>query len=130
MTLTWYPDFCPSGQCQIEIEPDWSGPRRFVKTCAHHQSLRNAHGDQGAFSAILQSSRVKETARWEAKQELMSRGTVNKEFPGVPYVVNADGSFTLQPGGNNTVKNAIRTRITTALALIDKPTGTSTVSVA
>ena len=129
--ITWYPDFCPSGGCQIEIEPDWSGPRRFVKTCAHHQSLRNAHGDSGALNAILQSSRVKETARWEAKQELMARGLATKDgLPGVPYTVDASGNFTLQPGGNNTVKNAIRTRITTALQAVDKAPGTSTVSVA
>ena len=129
MSLTWYPDFCPSGQCAIEIESDWT-VKSFRKACPHHQSLRNGHGDTGAFRAILQSSRVKEVARWQAKLELMDRGIVDKEFPGVPYTVGSDGNFTLQPGGNNTVKNAIRTRILVATALVEKPAGTSTVTVA
>jgi hypothetical protein len=128
--LTWYPDFCPSGQCAIEIERDWSGPRQFIKTCAHHQGLLNTLGAANAFMAILQSSRVKETARWEAKQELMARGLADKEMPGVPYIVASNGNFTLTPGGNNTVKNAIRARIATALQSVEQPQGTSTMSVA
>ena len=141
MTLTWYPDFCPSGQCQIEIERDWSAPRRFVRRCAHHQSLGLA--DQPLFDAILQSSRVKEAARWTVKVEL----GLDKEHPGVRYRTNADGSFTVltdaaslawvredgTAGPLPTIRNQDRTRArtaaTTAASTVSRPTGTSTVTV-
>jgi hypothetical protein len=44
--------------------------------------------------------------------------------------VASNGNFTLTPGGNNTVKNAIRARIATALQSVEQPQGTSTMSVA
>lgn len=92
--ITWYPDFCPSGQCVIELDKasqaiNWLIPKRIVKLCPHHKNL--GLSDQGVFEAILQSSRVKEAAKAAAKKEL----GLDEEHPGVPFKVNADGSFTI-----------------------------------
>ena len=141
MPLTWYPDFCVGQPCAIEIERDWSAPRRFVRRCAHHQSL--GLPDQALFDAILQSSRVKEAARWAVKVEL----GLNKEHPGVRYRTNADGSFTVltdaaslawtredgTAGPLPTIRNQDRTRARTAALnaalTVSRPAGTSTVTV-
>lgn len=142
--LTWFPDFCPSGSCALEIERDWSGVKQFIRVCPHHQGLRDGGlNDQQAFAAILQSSRVKETARWATKVEL----GLNKEHPGVPYRVNADGSFTVPtdraslawtapdgsigplPNINNADRVRARTAANNAVLLVSRPAGTSQVTV-
>jgi len=83
--LTWMPDFCPSGNCRIELDKaggkvDWTRPKSFVTLCPHHRGLKDSGlTDQQVFDAILQSSRVKEAARWAVKVEL----GLGKEHPGV-----------------------------------------------
>lgn len=130
MILTWYPDYCPIGNCVIEIEPDWSAVRRMA-LCPHHQNLKITLGltDDQVFRAILASSRMKETARWAIKEELMKLGEMDKEHPGVPYTVEADGNFIIQSGKTGPTRTALRTLVATALAVVEKPTGTSTVTV-
>lgn len=131
MILTWHPDFCPNGEhCSLEIEPDWSAVRRMV-LCAHHQNLKTTLGltDDQVFRAILASSRVKETARWTVKEELMRLGEMDKEHPGVAYTVEADGNFTIQSGKTGPSRTALRTAVNLALAVVEQPVGTSTVTV-
>jgi len=145
MMLTWTPDFCPSNPpCRLEIERDWSAVKSVLRYCAHHQSLRDGGlDDQQLFNAILQSSRVKETARWQIKLEL----GLDKEYPGVPYRVNPDGSFTIptdraslawslqdgSPGPLPSINTADRVRAraaaNNAVAAVSRPNGTSTVTV-
>jgi len=99
--------------------------------------------DQQLFNAILQSSRVKETARWQIKLEL----GLDKEYPGVPYRVNPDGSFTIptdraslawslqdgSPGPLPSINTADRVRAraaaNNAVAAVSRPSGTSAVTV-
>lgn len=143
--ITWEPDFCPPGQgrCVIEIERDWSAPRRFVSLCTHHQELRTGLSDAQLFAIILQSCRVKETARAVVKAEL----GLDKEHPGVPYRVGADGNFTVlttrpalawiapdgSPGAVPNISASERTRARAAAALavqaVVRPVGTSIVTV-
>lgn len=130
--MFWTPDFCPPGpSCTLEIERDWSKIVRFVRCCPHHQSLRDSGlDDQRVFAAILQSSRVKEAARAAAKTEL----GLDKEHPGLPFTVAADGSITVLTGingerTNGLVRALVRTAVDAAVALVEKPEGTSTVTV-
>jgi len=125
--LTWTPDFCPpNGNCVLEIERDWSAVKSVISYCPHHQALKDSGlTDQQVFQAILQSSRMKERARWEAKLEL----GLDKEHPGVPYRVNPDGSFTILTGAKGVALTRMKTRIEAQLATVDRPTGTSTVTV-
>ena len=142
--LIWTPDFCPSGSCRLEIERDWSAVKSVLRYCTHHQSLRDGGlDDQQVFNAILQSSRVKETARWQIKLEL----GLDKEHPGVPYRINPDGSFTIptdraslawslqdgSPGPLPVINAADRARAraaaNSAVLGVSRPSGTSTVTV-
>ena len=146
--LTWMPDFCPSGNCRIELDKtggsvDWTRPKSFVTLCPHHRGLKDSGlSDQQGFDAILQSSRVKEVARWAVKLEL----GLDKEHPGVPYRINADGSFTVltdsaslawekdgQPGPLPMIRgidrNRARTAALSAISATSRPIGTSTVTV-
>ena len=146
--LTWMPDFCLSGNCRIELDKavgkvDWTRPKSFVTLCPHHRGLKDSGlTDQQVFDAILQSSRVKEAARWAVKVEL----GLDKEHPGVPYRINADGSFTVltdsaslawekdgQPGPLPTIRgvdrNRARTAALSAVSATSRPIGTSTVTV-
>ena len=185
--LTWYPDFCPSGQCRVElvkevissvnpkagqvgtrtgamttfhddgsstveyidyeyIEPDflvtttihWDVPKSIIELCPHHQSVKNTHGhnDKGIFEVILQSSRVKESARWAAKLAL----ALDKEHPGVPYRVEPDGSFALGMDKNGLKmlewptkkadKDKLQADVDASVLPITKPNGTSAVRIA
>ena len=144
--ITWFPDFCPTGQCKIELEKaggqtNWTMPKSFLATCPHHAGL--GLNDQQRFEAILQSSRRKEAARWAVKQEL----GLDKEHPGVPYRTNADGSFTVftdpallgwtlsdgsagpLPTIRNNDRNRARGAATIAVGLVQQATGASTVVV-
>ena len=149
--ITWYPDFCPSGQCVIELEKvfvdgkpvsiNWNVPKSIITLCPHHKGL--ALSDQQVFEAILQSSRVKEKARAAVKREL----GLDKEHPGVPYRVNANGSFTVltdpavlvwtapdgSPGALPAIRNQDRNRARTAAlleaGLVEQKVGMSTVTV-
>jgi hypothetical protein len=144
--VTWYPDFCPTGQCMIELEKangslNWTNPKSFLSTCPHHAGL--GLSDQQRFEAILQSSRVKEKARAAVKREL----GLDKEHPGVPYRTNADGSFTVftdpavlgwtAPDGSigtlPTIRNNDRNRARSAAllesGLVEQRIGMSTVTV-
>ena len=125
--LIWYPDFCPPGQpCALEIAPDWSAVNAFMRACPHHQSLRDGgQSDNEVFSAMLQSCRVKEIARWEAKLEL----GLSKDHPGVAYRVEADGSITIMTGASEFVLAGIRSRIARAIATVPRPLGTSLISI-
>ena len=146
--LTWMPDFCPSGNCRIELDKsggqvDWTRPKTFITLCPHHQGLKDSGlTNQQVFDAILQSSRVKESARWAVKVELV----LDKEHPGVAYRTNADGNFTVltdpaslawekdgQPGPLPTIRgvdrNRARTAALAAVSATSRPIGTSTVMV-
>ena len=151
MIITWYPDFCPSGQCVIELEKvfldgkpvsvNWNSPNSIITLCPHHKGL--ALSDQQVFEAIVQSSRVKEKARAAVKREL----GLDKEHPGVPYRVNADGSFTVltdpallvwtlpdgSPGPLPIIRNNDRNRARGAalleVGLVEQKVGMSTVTV-
>lgn len=129
--LIWQPDFCTSNPgCALEIARDWSGVIQVIRYCAHHQALKTGGlTDARVFTAMLQSSRVKEAARWAAKVELMSRGIVDKEYPGLPFTVAADGSFTIQSGVVGAVLTAVRSVVDAAVLTVSRPIGTSTVSV-
>jgi len=147
--LTWMPDFCPTGNCRIELDKtggsvDWTRPKSVITYCPHHQGLKDSGlTDQQVFDAILQSSRVKEAARWAVKVEL----GLDKEHPGVPYRINADGSFivltdaaslvwTLPDGTAGPLptirgvdRNRARTAALAAVCATARPIGTSTVTV-
>jgi len=146
--LTWMPDFCPSGNCRIELDKsagsvDWNRPKSFIILCPHHQGLKDSGlTDQQVFDAVVQSSRVKEAARWAVKLEL----GLDKEHPGVPYRINVDGSFTVltdpaslvwekdgQPGPLPAIRgvdrNRARTAALAAVSATSRPIGTSTVTV-
>ena len=124
--LYWTPDFCPSGSCHLEIEPDWSAVVSFVRCCPFHQSLRDSGlTDQQTFIAMLQSSRIKEYARYAAKIEL----ALDKEHPGISYSVDAQGNFVIVTGASGAKLTKIRTAVANALAGVDKPVGTATIVV-
>ena len=105
--VTWYPDFCPTGQCMIELEKfvmlagqrvpvelilvpgavaslDWTTPKRLITLCPHHQSVKNTNAldDTGVFTAILRSSQAKEKARWALKLDFMANGTIDDDYEG------------------------------------------------
>ena len=140
--MFWTPDFCPRGSCRIEITQNWI-LIGIVRYCPHHQSLRDGGlTDQQVFRAIVQSSRLKERARWEIKLSL----GLDKQHPGVPYRVNPDGSFTVLTdraslawmkddlvGPLPTISPADRTRARTAavnaIANLERPLGVSAVTV-
>ena len=138
-------DSCPgSSPCRLEMEADWTTLKSFTHLCAHHQSLR-ASGltDQQLLAAHRASWKAKETARAAVKAEL----GLDKEHPGAAYRVNADGSFTVltdpvsliwvapdgSPGPLPVIRqndrNRARTRALAAIEPIEKPVGTSTVTV-
>ena len=98
--LIWYPDCCTTGQCRVEVDKSiFPGVRAdinnfigFIKCCSYHQSLRDSGLiDEQVFAATKQSVIVRESARWAAKLSL----GLDKEYPGVPYRVEPDGTFTL-----------------------------------
>lgn len=124
--IIWHPDFCvgPS-RCAIEITRAWS-VIQFLELCSHHRGLRDGGlTDEQLFAAILQSSRVKEVARWAIKQHL----GLDKEHPGVPYLVLGDGSISIRPGLTGQARTAARTVAATAIATVSRPQGTSLVTV-
>ena len=138
-------DTCPGPRpCSMEMESDWIVLKQFTRLCAHHQSLRDGGlTDQELLRAHRASWAVKETARAVVKAEL----GLDKEHPGVAYLINADGSFTMltdpvsliwvSPDGSlgplpvirQNDRNRARTRALAAIEPIEKPVGTSTVTV-
>jgi len=141
LSLTWYPDFCPGGAangCEILISNDWNFVERYPRKCPHHAAVKALHvlDDQALFVVVLQSSRVKEAARWAAKLQL----GLDKEHPGVPYRVESNGNFIIgvdretgtrmggwpNAGANRT--NLI-TAINDAVQQVTRPLGTSTLTV-
>lgn len=128
MAKIWTPDFCPPGNpCRVEIASDWGGPVQFLRLCAHHQSLRNGGmTDAQLFRVLLQSCRVKETARYKCKVDL----GLDKEHPGLPYTVDASGNITIQSGASGAARTALRNAVATEVNKLDRPSGTSTVTVA
>lgn len=150
MAIIWYPDFCPSGRCAITLEKradrstNWDAPIS-LSLCNHHASIKATHGlnDIGIFRAIVQSSRVKEAARWAVKREL----GLDKDHPGVSYRVLPNGNFAIttssqdlswrredgSPGPLPLIFSADRIRAANRaaadIAAIERPAGTSTVTV-
>ena len=129
MPLVWIPDFCPPGQgrCSIEIERDWSAPRAFSSRCTHHQSLQSTLGlsDAQLFTVILQSSRCKEIVKWALKSHM----ALDEDHPGLPFVVNADGSISIRSGLTGQARTAARAVAAAALLSVTRPPGTSAVTV-
>jgi hypothetical protein len=131
--LIWYPDFCARGQCVLEIEQGHTGLVFAISFCPHHQSLKDGGlTDAQVFAAIVQSSRVKEAARWAAKLHLL----LDKEHPGVPYRVETDGNFTIGVDSrgeempewpkNDIQRALLATAIDAAVLEVTRPAGTST----
>lgn len=81
------------------------------------------------FGVLLAGSRRKEAARWIIKSKLMELGLMTKEHPGVPYTVDVDGNFILASGTSGATRTQLRTLVSTALASLEAPAGTSTVTV-
>ena len=112
--VTWYPDFCPTGQCMIELEKangsvNWTTPKRLISLCPHHQNVKNANAldDTGIFTAILRSCQAKEKARWALKLDFMANGTIDddydgkpidKEWPGARFHVDPNGDILIERG--------------------------------
>lgn len=128
----------------MEMDSDWVGLKQFTRLCAHHQSLRDGGlTDSQLLRAHRASWAVKETARAVVKAEL----GLDKEHPGAAYLINSDGSFTVltdpisliwaNPDGSPGLlpvirqndRNRARTRALAAISLIEKPVGTSIVTV-
>jgi hypothetical protein len=127
MQLFWHPDFCAGDPgCLFEIESDWSAARAVVRYCTQHQVLKDSGlTDAEIFAAVLQTSRVKEAARWAAHVAL----ALPEDDPGLPYTVSKNGDITIQLGVDGATKAAILPSIDAATALIAKPIGTSNVTV-
>jgi hypothetical protein len=68
---------------------------------------------------------MKETARALAKSEM----GLDKEFSGLSYRVEPNGDFVIETGLKGQPLERLRTLIATALSIIEKPVGTSTVTV-
>lgn len=117
-------DFCPPGDsCRLELTDDGNEIISIPHKCPYHASLGLT--DTGLFEVILQSSRVKETARYAAKLEL----ALDKEHPGLPYTVDALGNFSIQSGVTGKTKTSVRNAVAAAVANVYKPAKTSTVTV-
>ena len=128
----WNPDFCQTGPrcCSLVITQDYT-LIVVLNYCRHHQSLKGLGlSDVQVFNAMLASVRRREIARWIIKSKLMELALMDKEHPGIPYTVDADGNFTLVSGTSGATRTQLRTLVTTALALLEAPVGTSTVTVA
>src|SRR3990167_746531 len=134
--LTWYPDTC-SG-CSIEINNgDFVTPKRIISLCPHHQSVKNTNNltDNQVFKSIVQSNRVRETARYAAKLYLK----LDKEHEGVPYRIDPDGSFTLgiDQNGNKMAEwpvtqldlDKLQSAISESVLTVERPIGTSEVKI-
>ena len=144
MILTWYPDVCRGGQCVIRQNPaDLETPELVITLCPLHMGMKfnNALDDAETYRRMRVNMRLRERARAVAKTEL----ALDKEFPGLPYTIAADGSFTILLGNytknadgsftrSGNVSNQTRTRIqsalTTALGVIEQSPGIVSVSVA
>ena len=129
--VTWYPDFCPTGQCMIELEKangsvNWTVPKRLISLCPHHQNVKNVNAldDTGVFRAILQSSRVKEVARNAIHSELALANDID-----IPYTVELSGHFLIQSGVSGARRQRIISRVNESLSAIEQPPGTSRVTV-
>ena len=138
-------DTCPGPRpCSMEMESDWIVLKQFNHCCAHHQSLRDGGmGDKDLLRAQRASWNALTIVRAVVKAEL----GLDKEHPGAAYLINADGSFTVltdpvsliwvapdgSPGSLPLIRqndrNRARTRALEAIAGIDKPVGTSQVTV-
>lgn len=131
MALIWHPDFCPSGSpsCIFDVTNGWDNATP-IRYCRHHQSLKDGGlTDAQVFAAVLQSSRVKEAARWAVKLELIALGDMTEANPGVLYTVGQDGNFTIDTGKTGLELTTIQTAVSTALVAVTQPIGTSTVTV-
>jgi hypothetical protein len=131
MALTWHPDFCPSTPgCKLEVANDWSSVISTV-LCSRHQALKDQFGltDAQVLRGLIIISRRKERARWVIKQRLMEIALMDKENPGVPYVVDALGNFSLLSGTTGATRTDLRTRVATALASEETTAGAPTITV-
>lgn len=124
--MNWMPDFCLGRPCVIELTPTF-GFSRFLVKCTRHAAIQSTEQitDQGLFDAILQSSRVKEVARYALKVHM----GLSKEHPGLSYTVAPDGSMSIQTGLTGQARTAARAAANTAMSTVSKPRGTVTVSV-
>ena len=82
--------------------------------------------EQALFSAILQTCRKKEAARWAVKVDL----ELDKEHPGPPFTVGADGIITVLSGANGLARARAIAAANIAMASVPAPVGTSLVTVA
>jgi len=94
---TFFPDCCPSGNpCAFHVDANPELLLGVVRLCSHHASL--GLSNSVTHRAVINSTKVREAARWAIKQQWMTDGQVDKEYPGVPYTVDADGTIRLATG--------------------------------
>ena len=120
-------DTCPGPRpCSMEMDSDWTTLKRFIRLCPHHQSLRDdGLDDQALLRAHRASWNLKETARALAKSEM----ALDKEVPGIPFRVEPNGDFVIETGLKGQPLTRLKTLIAQALSTIEKPVGTSQVTV-
>ena len=146
---------------RTRIEPDnfynyvvrWDIPKSVLTLCPHHKALKDAgRTNDEVFKVMLQSCRVKEAARYKIKQDLdLDNKIINPDtglvyaatgdkYPGIPYRVESDGSFTLginrlgeklaELPTRKSEKDALIAAVNAEVDKVAKPTGTSSVRIA
>lgn len=110
----------------------WQNPdcslNLIVTLCPHHMRVKfnNGLSDADTYRAIKASYAIREKARYAAKLALK----LDKEHPGLPYVVGTDGTFTVLSGVTGPARTAVRSAVDASIAGLERPTGTSAVVIA
>jgi hypothetical protein len=124
----FYPDCCPAtNPCRFEVD---ANPERLVaveRLCPHHASL--GLSDVAAHLAVINSTKARESARWAIKQQWMIDGQVDKEYPGVPYTIDADGTIRITTGAVGSKRAQLRTLAAAEVAKIAQVPGIAAVVV-
>jgi hypothetical protein len=130
MAITWHPDFCPIGGCRLTVSNDWSSVISAV-LCSRHQAIKDQFGltDAQVLRGLIIISRRKERARWVIKERLVELALMDTEHPGVPYVVDATGNFSILSGTSGATRTDLRTRVANALAVEETTAGAPTITV-
>ncbi|MGH6893387.1 MAG: hypothetical protein ACREEP_14130 [Dongiaceae bacterium] len=131
MVKLWSPDICPvRPTCTFETANGQQELVRAVRLCSHHQAMASGGLTHDQIrSAALQTCRAKEAARWAIKQELMARLLVDKEYPGVSWATDADGTIRIETGRTGTLRTTLRTLAAAAVATVQVVPGMAAVAV-
>lgn len=149
----YFDDLCPVKPCCVaEYESDWT-TLKALTLCTYHQQFRGlGMFDTQVRDIIRASGQVREYARYAAKKHLdLDNRMINPEtgltyaatgdkYPGIPFVADADGNFTIGIDSTGVkqqfwpTKTTDRTKLSTAvnnyISNISKPAGTSIVRIA